>query len=244
MSSQQPPGTAPGQVYCLFSEVLGEARRRLKREGVRGHRGKVLPMRLIAKRAHIDPKALYRLSADDLTEYEGVALAKLCRFLGLQHIGDLLQYVPHGDSRVLPTELYLEIAEGPLPRVPKRDPRALAKAYGHVECLLKERMNEWEVANHGQPLEKQDWRRVAEYWADMVRQHAWETWGIDVPLTAKTVSAWANNTNWVYNRLLLVTWCAFFGNIGIDELLRYVPPANAGGTGDALHSRTEQISEG
>lgn len=228
MSSKQPPSIPPGQVYCLFSEVLGEARRRLKREGVRGHRGKVLPMRLIAERAHIDPKALYRLSADDLTEYEGVVLAKVCSFLGLQHIGDLLQYVPQGDSKVLPTDLSLRIAEVPLPLVTKRDPLALAQAYGRVECLLKERMNEWEVAHRHQSLGEQDWGEVAERWAEMVRRHARETWGINAPLVAHTVTSWANNTNWVYHRGLLTIWCAFFDNIGTDELLRYTPPAAAG----------------
>jgi Cro/C1-type HTH DNA-binding domain len=241
MSSKQPPSIPPGQVYCLFSEVLGEARRRLKREGVRGHRGKVLPMRLVASRAHIDPKALYRLSADDLTEYEGVVLAKVCRFLGLQHIGDLLQYVPHGDSKVLPTDLRLRIAEVPLPLVTKRDPLALAQAYGRVECLLKERMNEWEVAHNQKSLEEQDWAEVAQRWTEMVRRYARETWGINAPLVAHTVSAWANNTNWVYNRELLTIWCAFFDNIGIDELLRYTPPAAGGGAGATLASGEEQV---
>jgi hypothetical protein len=244
MSSKQPPSIPPGQVYCLFSEVLGEARRRLKREGVKGHRGKVLPFRLIAERAHIDPKALYRLSADDLTEYEGVVLAKLCRFFGLQHIGDLLQFVPHGDSKVLPTDLQLSIAQEQLPLVTKRDPIVLAGAYGRVECLLKERINDWELAHNQPSLAEQDWAEVAERWAERVRRYAREAWGINAPIVANTVSSWANNTNWVYHRGLLTIWCAFFDNIGMDELLHYTPPVSDGGAGATLPSSTEQVGEG
>jgi hypothetical protein len=229
-------------VYCLFSEVLGEARRHLKREGLKGHRGKVLSMRFIAERAHIDPKALYRLSADDLTEYEGVVLAKLCRFFGLRRVGDLLQYVPPGNPKSLPTDLPLSVAQQELPLVAERNLLARARAYGRVECLLRERMDEWERAHNGRPLEEQDWAEVAERWAEMVRRHARETWGINAHLVGNTVTAWANNTNWVYNRGLLTVWCAFF-NIGIDGFLRYTPPA-AGDAADALSSRTEQVREG
>lgn len=237
MSSRQPPSTAAGQVYCLFSEVLGEARRQLKREGLKGHRGKVLPMRVIAVHAHIDPKAIYRLSADDLTEYEGAVLAKLCMFFGLRRIGDLLQYVPPGQPKHLPTDLPLSVAPEPLPLVAQRSLPALAQAYGRVECLLKERMNEWEQTHNGRSLEELDWGEVAERWAEMVRRHARETWGINAPVLANTVNSWANNTNWVFHRGLLTVWCAFF-SIGIDEFLRYVPPA------DALEPAAEQVEEG
>ena len=237
MSSVQPPApTAAGQVYCLFSEVLGEARRHLRREGVKGHRGKLLPIRLVASHAHVDPKTLYRLSADDLTEFERLALAKLCRFYGLQRIGDLLQYVPPAGRKGLPADLPLAVAREALPLVKGRDPLALAQAYGRVECLLKERMNEWEQAHDGRPLEEQDWAEVAERWATMVRNHARETWGINAPLVADTIRDWTSNTNWTYHRDLLVVWCAFFG-IGIDGLLRYVPPTSA----DALSPSTEQV---
>jgi hypothetical protein len=113
-----------------------------------------------------------------------------------------------------------------------------------VECLLKERMNEWELAHNQQSLAEQDWEEVAERWAERVRRYAREAWGINAPIVANTVSSWANNTNWVYNRGLLTIWCAFFDNIGIDELLRYTPPDSDGGTGATLPSSAEQVGEG
>jgi len=240
--SDQPPATAAGQVYCLLSEVYSEASRQLKREGEKGHRGKVLSFRLISQITHTDPKALYRLSADDLTEYDGVVLAKLCMFFDLQRVGDLLQFVPPGHSKMLPTDLHVRIAQGAFPVVSKRDPIARVQAYGRIECLLKERMNEWELANTGKSLAEQNWTELTEVWAEMVRRDAKEKWGITIHLIPHTISSWANNGIFVYNRLLLTIWCAFFG-IGMDQFLRYTPPA-AEGAAAFLPSSAEQVSEG
>jgi hypothetical protein len=196
-----------GRVVCLFPEVLSEARRKLRQRGRIGHRGKILGMTSVARVTGIDIRALYRLMADDLKEYDGPVLARLCLFFGGIPIERLLIYISPSRPRLI-SEMELHPSAEVLP-----------DDAGRLDCLLKERMEAWEQA-HQQRL-------TAREWAEMLTRHAERVWGIQVKMAPSNVLLWAENRVHSYNRLFLTLWCAFF-DVGIEKLLRYTPAALSG----------------